>query len=73
MQPRLLDPREVSEILHLSRSYIYQLVRSRRLASVRIGRLVRVHPLDLEAYMHRNRLAGAQEVKAYLARYPGSR
>ena len=72
MQPRLLDPREVSEILHLSRSYVYQLVRSGRLDAVRLGRAVRVHPRDLEAYMHRNRLSCDNQLTEYLARYPGA-
>ena len=72
MQPCLLDLHEVSQILHVSRSWVYQLIHSRQIASVRLGRALRVHPRDLEAYIRRNRLPCEFDLKEFLARHPES-
>ena len=68
MQPRLLDLHEVAQILHLSRSMVYLLIKRRRIAAIRLGRAVRVHPRDLEAYLHKNRLASGPELQQLLGR-----
>ncbi len=72
MQPRLLNLREVAQILHVSRSLVYQLIHARKIAAIRLGRLVRVHPQDLAAYMRENRLATGPELEEFLARWRDS-
>jgi excisionase family DNA binding protein len=42
---RLLDIREVAELLGCSRSYVYVLLSSRQIRSLKVGKLTRV-PLD---------------------------
>lgn len=59
MQPRLLNLREVAQILHVSRSFVYLLIRRRKLVAIRLGNALRVHPDDLEVYIHEKRLADA--------------
>ena len=49
--PRLLTAREISQILHLSHSTVYQLLQRGDLPSVRFGRSVRVRPEDLEKFL----------------------
>ena len=51
MTDKLLKPAEIALALGVSRSFAYHLIRSGELRSVRIGRSVRVHPQDLEAYI----------------------
>jgi excisionase family DNA binding protein len=72
MQPRLLDLHEVAQILHLSRSMVYQLIKRRRIAAIRLGRAVRVHPRDLANYMRKNRLASGPELEEFLVRWRDS-
>jgi excisionase family DNA binding protein len=40
--PRLMTVREVAELLHLSRTKVYELINLRELRTVKIGRCVRV-------------------------------
>lgn len=47
----LLRVEQVAERLAVSRSMAWKLVDSGELRSVRIGRSVRVHPSDLEAFL----------------------
>ncbi len=47
----LLDSRELAQILHISRSYAYWLMRTGALPTRRMGRLVRVRKDDLDQYM----------------------
>jgi excisionase family DNA binding protein len=49
--PQLLTVDEVAAVLHVSRSHAYLLVHSGKLASVRIGRSVRVRPETLEVFI----------------------
>jgi len=49
--PRLLTVQEVSQILHLGRSTVYQLIQLGDLPCVRFGRSVRVRPGDLEEFI----------------------
>lgn len=52
LTPLLLTVPDVMARLHLSRSAVYQLIRTRQLPSVTIGRARRI-PLDaLTAYLH---------------------
>ena len=54
MNNHLLRARDVSERLNISRSQAFTLMRSGDLPVVRIGRLVRVRPEDLETFVTKN-------------------
>ena len=49
--PRLLRIEDVADALSVSRSMAWRLVATRELASVRIGRAIRVRPADLDAFI----------------------
>ncbi len=51
---KLLTAIEVANILRISRSFAYQLIRRGTISSVRIGRSVRVRPTDIERYIAQN-------------------
>ena len=51
MEPRLLKTDEVADILQVSRSFAYQLMKRGEIPSVRIGNAVRVRPEDLQRYI----------------------
>lgn len=51
---RLLTPKEVAALLCLPVSTVYELARSGRLPSLRIGRAVRFEQHDLESFIARN-------------------
>ncbi|GAG43009.1 unnamed protein product [marine sediment metagenome] len=57
-ESKLLTPREVAEYLSLGRSTVYLLIKNGDLPSIRIGRSVRVNPLDLEEYIELNTTRG---------------
>ena len=44
---RLLRPNDVAEILSVSKSYVYKLIRDGTIPSIQIGRSVRVRDRDL--------------------------
>jgi excisionase family DNA binding protein len=50
----LLTVAEVSARLKLSRSFVYGLLQSGTISSVRIGRSRRVRPQDLETFIEKN-------------------
>lgn len=54
---KLLTNREVSEILGVSTRTLWTLVDTGELPAVRIGRLVRFHPADLNRFIERSRIA----------------
>ena len=56
MEVRLLNIKEVAEILHVSRSLVYSLLKCGDIPTVRIGRMVRVRPEDLERFIHERSL-----------------
>ena len=49
--PRLLTAREVAEILAISQSYVYKLIRDRTIPSIPIGRSVRVRERALMEFI----------------------
>ena len=50
----LLTGIEVAQILNVSRSFAYLLMERGEIPTVKIGRLVRVRPIDLESYIAAN-------------------
>ncbi len=53
-QRKLLTPTEVASFLQVKLPRVYELVRARRLRAFRIGRQLRFHPGDLEAFLERS-------------------
>ena len=49
--PKPLNAEQVAEILKISRSQTYELVRHGKLRAVRMGRLVRFRMQDVQAYI----------------------
>ncbi len=58
--PSLLNAQQVAEILNIAQSTAYLLIQQKAIPSVRIGRAVRVRPIDLERYIQNN-LVGVNE------------
>ena len=54
MPTRLLNSRDVAEILRISTSKVYKLMRCGELAAVHIGKSIRVKPDDLETFIAQN-------------------
>jgi putative molybdopterin biosynthesis protein len=54
MDVQLLKSDEVAEILHVSRSMAYLLMKRGDIPTVRIGTSVRVRPEDLDQYIKNN-------------------
>ena len=50
----LLDAKEAAQLLHVPRSTLYELVRSRHLPHVRVGRGLRFTRLDLAHWVEQN-------------------
>jgi excisionase family DNA binding protein len=50
----LLTGAEVANILQVSRSFAYQLMKSGQIPTVRLGRSCRVRPKDLISYIEKN-------------------
>ena len=57
-EERLLKAPEVAKILNLSRAFVYQLMQTGELPTVRLHRSVRVRPSDLEALIQSNIFRG---------------
>jgi excisionase family DNA binding protein len=51
---RLLTGDEVARILNVSRAFAYQLLQRGEIATVRLGRAVRVRPEDLQRFIEAN-------------------
>ncbi len=51
---RLLKPKEVSDILQISRAMVYQMVQRGEIPAVRMGSAVRVRGIDLEEFIKRS-------------------
>lgn len=63
-----LTAEDVAEILQVSRSSVYKLVKTDELASYYVGRKLRFTMADVENYIARSRKAKAREVEAALAK-----
>lgn len=50
----LMTTAEVAAILNVDPDTVTNEVRRRRLSATRVGRLIRIHPSDLEAYIAKN-------------------
>ena len=51
---RLLKAEEVAEHLSVSPAFAYRLIQTGQIPAVRLGRVVRVRPQDLQAYIEAN-------------------
>lgn len=51
----LLNGDDLAEVLNISRTQAYRLMRKGDIKSIRFGRLVRVHPKDLEQFILEHR------------------
>ncbi len=60
----LLRGDDVAQILQVSRSFAYTLMRRGDLATVRLGHSVRVRPADLEAFIGAHATSNASSVWA---------
>jgi len=54
MLEKMLKTSEIAQILGVSKSFAYQLIRSGEIVSLRMGKAVRVRPVDLEKYITSN-------------------
>ena len=52
LPPKLLNGDELAEILNISRSFAYILMRRGDIPTVKLGKCVRVRPQDLDAYIN---------------------
>ena len=52
--PQLLTPAEVAQTLNVKVARIYEAVADRRLRAVKVGRLLRFRPQDIEAFLERH-------------------
>lgn len=50
----LMTTAEVAAILNVDQDTVTNEVRRRRLQATRVGRCIRIHPTDLEAYIAKN-------------------
>ena len=53
-QDTLLKPRDAAQMLNISRSLVYQLIRSGEIPVVRIKSTVRIKAKDLEVFIEKN-------------------
>lgn len=54
--PQYLTPAEAAELLHVSRSWIYQLTADGRIPHIKLGRRVLFEPAVLEAWVAQYRV-----------------
>ena len=60
-QDRLLSPLEVAEQLGVSDQTVYNWIREKRIASLRMGRLLRIRQSDLERFVAANSNTAADD------------
>jgi excisionase family DNA binding protein len=58
---RLLSIQEVSEVLGMGRSWVYQQIRTGEMPSVQLGGSIKVRRQDLEEYIHKHRRSNWNE------------
>jgi excisionase family DNA binding protein len=69
---KLLRGEEVAKELNISRSQAFTLMKSGRIPTIRIGKLVRVKVEDLEQFVEANRTSVVNtNLNAELSRYSG--
>jgi len=51
MEGKLLTPQEVADFLQVDFRTVYQLLRSGKLGGVKVGRVWRIRPQDVEEYL----------------------
>jgi len=51
---KLLDMNEASAVLGIKKSTLYQLVMRKAITHVKLGRLTRFRPEDIQAYINKN-------------------
>ncbi len=56
-EERLLKPSEVAAFLNISRAMSYRLLQSGKIPVIRINRMVRVRPNDLQRFLEQQRVA----------------
>jgi putative molybdopterin biosynthesis protein len=49
-----LTPQEVAEILKISKSTVYELIKRKEIKSYKVGKKLRIDPSDIESYKNRN-------------------
>ena len=54
MNTKLLKAEQVADLLDLSKSFVYQMIRQGQLPAVRFGSAVRVRQEDLDAFVQAN-------------------
>ena len=59
---RLLTPAEVRDILNISLSHVYNLLRDDIIPNVRIGKSIRVDQSDLDEYIEENKSSSRREI-----------
>jgi len=62
---KLLKPREVADMLNISRSLVYQLIRSQEIPAVRIKSTVRVKASDLAEFMNGNQKKNEKQLPLF--------
>jgi excisionase family DNA binding protein len=55
LEEGLLSVKDLARILNCGRTMAWALIHTRKIPSIRIGRLVRISPEDLDAYIRKNR------------------
>ncbi len=51
MNEKLLTPTQVAERLQITERTVYEWIRGGKLTALKLGRLWRIHPEDLEAFL----------------------
>ncbi len=63
MEDHLLNTKEVEEILHVSRTLLYTLLKRGDIPTVRIGRMIRIRRADLERYINERSFKNHKDFK----------
>jgi excisionase family DNA binding protein len=54
LEERLLRAEDVSDLLNISLPFAYKLMELGRIRTVKVGRSIRVRPIDLSTYIQQN-------------------
>ncbi len=61
VKEQLMTPAQVGERLQLTERTVYEWLRDGRLVGLKLGRLWRVRPEDLQAFLERSRTRGEED------------